>query len=299
MAAFTFGTLAVLILQLREMYSGGVDTRDLAVAAGKQADAAKALAEQSKTQTQKMAESLNKTDALLREATFQASSTANLASAAKDSADTARRALGVMGGTLREMQVEQRPWISVEPLIAGPLSIDDRGVHVVINFVLTNTGHTPARNVVVVQPRFVPITDDEIKIDRVRKIISNIERPPECGGTSPDSPTTYGVMLFPGQSRTETKEVSFSRQDLDRYLQKTNDGVSQVARFIWPTMYSCVDYRFTQGDQHHHTPLVYDLMTSDAQGHALGLDITTHSVFPAKSIFLMPHGLGNGASDTN
>src|SRR5260370_3179734 len=81
--------LGVMSDQLAEMKSGGKDTHDLAVAAGKQADDTKALADQAKAQVDKMAESVAKTDSLIKETTKQANSTAELAREAKRSADIA------------------------------------------------------------------------------------------------------------------------------------------------------------------------------------------------------------------
>jgi hypothetical protein len=98
---FILGLTGLFIsLQWREMNSGGLDTKALAEATGKQAAAAETLAKQAKTQTDKMAESLKQTDALIRQATQQTIATNNLAAEGKRSADIA--------------QAQQSPWVGIE-----------------------------------------------------------------------------------------------------------------------------------------------------------------------------------------
>jgi hypothetical protein len=97
-------TMVFIALQWNEMHAGGADTHDLAISAGKQADAAKAQSEQAKAQTEKMTESLKKTDELIAKATQQAAATNRLAQQAKRQADTAANTL----------EAEERPWIGLD-----------------------------------------------------------------------------------------------------------------------------------------------------------------------------------------
>lgn len=60
--------------------------------------------------------------------------TAVAAAAAKDSATLARDTL----------ILSQRPWIQVDVSIGGPLRQDENGLHITLNLLLGNTGHTPA-----------------------------------------------------------------------------------------------------------------------------------------------------------
>src|ERR1700685_11186 len=79
------------------MHGRGIDTHDLAVAAGKQADAAKSLADQAKAQTDKMGELIQKTS-------DQADATNKLAREAKRSADIARNTFNAVN----------RPYVGIE-----------------------------------------------------------------------------------------------------------------------------------------------------------------------------------------
>lgn len=103
---------AFVCLQWWEMHTGGKDTHDLAVAAGKQADRTKDLADRMKDQadqTKVLAANLG------TEATNSGSIAAQAivqANAAKSAAETARDAL----------QIGNRPWIKITPAIGEPLS---------------------------------------------------------------------------------------------------------------------------------------------------------------------------------
>lgn len=135
MAFFTFvlalvtgGTYLVLRSQLREMRGGGIDTHELATAAGKQADEAKA-------QVGKLAESVAKTDDLIRQASDQAKATNRLAAQAKRSADIAQRTL----------EVSERPWVGVTAItLTDNVEV---GKVLAAKFTAQNSGRTPAIHV--------------------------------------------------------------------------------------------------------------------------------------------------------
>jgi hypothetical protein len=117
--------------QLVVIKRGSQDTHDLAVAAGKQANAAKAQSEQAQAQTEKMAESLRKTDDLIREATEQAKAANRLAR------DT-ENAVALSGKQFRLMQASDIGLLNV--------SIIDR---ITSRFTISNFGNLAARNVTV------------------------------------------------------------------------------------------------------------------------------------------------------
>jgi len=99
LAILTFVLASATILTYIEVRGGGKDTHDLAVAAGKQADAAKTLAEQAKAQTAKMSESIEK-------ATEQAAATNKLAREAHRSANIAAQVF----------DVSNRPYVGIETI---------------------------------------------------------------------------------------------------------------------------------------------------------------------------------------
>jgi hypothetical protein len=134
--------------QLAEMKSSGTDTKNLAIAAGKQADAAG-------KQTDKMAESLRKTDDLISQATEQAKATNRLAMAARDQVAKldaqvtethalAKAAADQFTISAKALTANQRPWVSFDIRINGPLTFDADGAHLSLAVTFKNTGGSTA-----------------------------------------------------------------------------------------------------------------------------------------------------------
>jgi hypothetical protein len=150
MAGFTFVlaatsglTIWVLKNQLREMHQSGADTHDLAVAAGKQADAAKVQSEQAKAQTDKMAESLTKTDTLIRESKVQATEATIAANAARRAADTAAK-------QMRDFENAQRADLEVEMAWTRnmpPTVPDSNATQWILSYKITNYGRSVATKI--------------------------------------------------------------------------------------------------------------------------------------------------------
>ncbi len=135
-------TLLFVALQWREMKEGGKDTKALAEAAKTQAEAAKAQSEQAEAQTKKMAESLSKTDNLIRQATAQAKAGNELARAARRSADIANEALeaGIESGW-----EDRRPWVGLQAFQCNGCTETDGNLRIgVLAGIIANTGKTPA-----------------------------------------------------------------------------------------------------------------------------------------------------------
>jgi hypothetical protein len=138
---FTFCLVAVAIWQgiyfrrqWKEMKSGGVDTKALADSAKSQADAAKAQAEESKLQVENMAQSLSKTDNLIKEATEQTTATNRLAVQAQRSADYAKQSIDTAVDA-------ERPWVGVSFYRAEEFT-EGKTAKITINY--ANSGKRPA-----------------------------------------------------------------------------------------------------------------------------------------------------------
>ncbi|HSB12956.1 MAG TPA: hypothetical protein VLE22_00775, partial [Bryobacteraceae bacterium] len=59
--------------------------------------------------------------------------------------------------SLMRMQFESadRPWLVIDASVATPLTIDDAAAHVGFDFLVTNTGRSPAQNIWI-RPELVP-----------------------------------------------------------------------------------------------------------------------------------------------
>jgi hypothetical protein len=113
------------------------DTHTLAVAAGKQADAAKVQSEQTEAQVEKMTESLSKTDALITQATTQAKATNDLVEQAKHQTDLLKT----------QLEISNRPWVGIEGRLQVVGSIHTDPAHVNFIFDLKNVGKSVALGV--------------------------------------------------------------------------------------------------------------------------------------------------------
>lgn len=130
-AAFTVALVFVSIVQAvifkkqwEEMHTGGVDTHELAVAAKKQADEAKA-------QVDLLAKSLQKTDKLVEEATTQANATKTLAGNSQ----------ATLKATQDSTQLEQRAWLGLQMV---QLTQFQAGKNIAATAEFLNTGKSPA-----------------------------------------------------------------------------------------------------------------------------------------------------------
>jgi hypothetical protein len=124
----------IFFKQWQEMHSGGVDTQKLALAAETQAKAAKAQADEAKEQVSKMADALTKTDALIDEATAQATATNRLAAQAQRSADYAQTAIATAVDA-------ERPWVGVSYYTESDF-VEGKTAKILLRF--TNSGKRPA-----------------------------------------------------------------------------------------------------------------------------------------------------------
>ena len=117
--------------QLSEMKSGGVDTHNLAVAAGKQADKSETISFGVQKAADQIERSANAADRAIKQGTIQAQAALNAAISAS--------------------RLDQRPWVTINRVILSsevqelkPGIVGD----VTINFLFSNTGKTPALDVV-------------------------------------------------------------------------------------------------------------------------------------------------------
>lgn len=165
-----------------EMHTSGADTHDLAVAAGKQAEASKTLAEQAKAQTTKMSEALERTDRLITQATEQAKATNDLAIQARRSANTAQESLTF---ARQSVQLEQRPWIV--PAIVQLSNEPDTDKKIGARVTIVNSGRTPALYIT----------------NQVTLLLWNTE-PPFLKFTMPEHVPSRGILGASGEGNLST-----------------------------------------------------------------------------------------------
>lgn len=149
----------------------------------------------------------------------------------------------------------ERPWIRVaSPTIGSPLTYDGNGdARIVINFVLTNTGKTPAINVEL-EAEIHPIFGD------TRPMLKAV-----CDRQKLRSPKAglLGISLFPGESQRYGLNLPITRAEIEAFnknmIRDFGPGWGKGKQWITPLLVGCANYKFTFAEDHHQTPFVYSL----------------------------------------
>jgi hypothetical protein len=130
--------------------------------------------------------------------------------------------------TLRKtLEVNQRPWISVDTTIVGPFTIDEKGGYVRLKIEIKNVGLSMADDV-----RIFPVIYPD-KIDNI-----SIEEIQETRCRKPRNKSSHGSLaftLFPGQSKIEIDAPGLTSEDIQHIRVSDRKKIS-------PAIVICVSY---------------------------------------------------------
>jgi hypothetical protein len=256
-ALATFCYAAFSGWQLYEMRSSSKDTHALA-------EAAEAQSRQALAQTIQNREALGKTEELIRE-------TKRSADAAKLGAESAKKAADT-GAT--QLEMSERPWVSADIAIEGPLRFDpvNKQLEITLGFVLKNTGHTPAANVSV-DFEFFP---KRVGVDPV------VEQKKGCDAIAKGLRlgVGFGDTLFPGDRLARAVTTGMSQDAIAR---------ARAGPFILPIVAGCIDYQYAFGPaKHHQTGFIFAVYRYDPGQSSALLAIDPSVTLPASSLKLVP-----------
>lgn len=248
------GTLWVLNKQLGEMHDGGIDTHNLAVAAGKQATWTQNLATNMQTQadrTEELADRMkdlaDRTKTLAAESIIQAKAAQVSADAAQNAADTAKAAV-VIGN---------RPWIKVTPQIVSPLTFGvlrnggPMAMMTVKNH-FENVGQSVALNIV--------FWEDVIPVDPDHSFRTALARQKQwCDAHRHNQANWSGSVRFPHDPWDDDSIVGPSMATIREVMKKSeNDPIAKdKVAFV---LVGCVSYRSSfepQNTPNHETKFLY------------------------------------------
>jgi hypothetical protein len=175
---------------------------------------------------------------------------------------------------LNEMQVSDRPWISID--VPKWNSVGDTygdGLSLSIEIKLTNTGHLPAFDVITRPELYIPVSDDDIAPE-LRELCRSIHDTRTQG---------IGTDLFPGDFTTVPEHgLSIDQNSIDSTLIKIakNQGMPpqpDQVEGIPVVIMVCADYVIPGTSAHHQTAIVRSI-------HLLGQDdLASRSVLPYES----------------
>jgi hypothetical protein len=182
------------------------------------------------------------------------------------SAEAAKRAADTAG---RELELSERPWVSADLTLVGPLVFDKDGAHVTARLSLKNSGHSPAvrgfYNIDFFAP-FLMHPDPRKRRDDL------------CKNTTGESALPSNAWLsktwFPGDQPPVDIKIGMSERDIHAAMVEIPDALFPNAReryginpprppYIFPVVITCIAYRPSFADVQYHTSLVLDLLRRD------------------------------------
>jgi hypothetical protein len=135
-----------------------------------------------------------------------------------------RRSIEISESALKSSRealiVAQRPWVSIQMSLAGPLQFDDSGARIAVGIRLKNHGQTPAvntRSFVVLDPNS-----------------AGKKGPNFCKDQRGRNLTNFAQVMFPGDIINEDREAQADGEEISRAMGRSGT--------IAPLLTACVDY---------------------------------------------------------
>jgi precorrin-2 methylase len=294
MAIFTFvlmlitgGTLLILMSQLREMHEGGIDTHALAVSAGqqavasgKQADATGKQAGNTKDLVDRMKDQTDQTKIIAAQALV-------LAQAAKVSADAARQQSIT---NTNQLELSQRPWVSANFAVYGPLVFDRDGGHINILVTIRNTGHSPAirgHYDFKLYPTFLRVPDPVKERETMCANVEGVSALPrnlhslQTFFVKDNMPLNVGLAI-------NQEQINKAMIDIPESLFPNSHPSNKTwVKWVPIVLISCIAYRSTFTDRQYHTGYLLSLDRIDPKsGEIPKLVPTVGTSIPASELRL-------------
>jgi hypothetical protein len=176
-----------------------------------------------------------------------------------------------VGKQLALMEADQRPWISIEAQIAGPISFSSFGAQLTSKITIKNVGKSPAFKVFVgFNPTLV-----ESHLATYKAMLSycrEIER--QQNKNTPD-----GFVLFPGEEASEIWTGGIAEDQIEKFK------ISLGRELFNPVLLVCIDYRsHLRPDEAKQTGRPFSFMMKDG---TFGVPLGEGNI-PADSLKIKP-----------
>lgn len=205
--------------------------------------------------------------------------THTLAVAAKTQAEAASHTASVAE---HQLELSERPWVTADAGIVSPFTFDIHGAHITLQFILKNTGHSPAVGIWIETTFFILGQGHANPITEQKKVCDLIQQ------RSPD-PRSIGYTLFPGDQIIEKITFNLNAAEIQKFEKDFH------APFIAPTVAGCVDYKFEFSRGHHQTGFIYDVSRIVPANPLIFLGINTkHGNIPPAELRLIRNFIGGG-----
>ncbi len=173
------------------------------------------------------------------------------ANAAKKSAEAAKSAADTAA---RQLEMTDRPWITIDVVITSALNYDSKGVRMNFSFVPKNIGHSPAQNVLII-PELVPVFMGDDVREIQKKICDSV---PQINSAFPK------YVLFPEEPFSEPFGLDISAEAIKAHWGKLPPGKG-LPDPIPIGIVGCVDYTYETSSRHHQTGFAFDILMKDGR----------------------------------
>ena len=210
----------------------------------------------------------------------------------------ARATSGTLRHLRREFTTEHRPWLSVDVQPkADLLFLPSEGFFLIAEFVLTNTGRTPALDASCTGTIFFypnsGKTPRQRQIDFATESLINMSPYVRPTLGLKDSELTYGRAIFPtGLPSTQRTRVNVSAEDLATWTRWVTDNPSSTDPEANLMLVGCVDYKSNLGVQ-YQTGFIYEIHRFVQTGVFIPVDPRPQRDV---SIQFIPSRFGNGST---
>ena len=158
----------------------------------------------------------------------------------------------------QQLDLEQRPWLSADVKILGPLTFDATGNgNMLVSIAIENTGHSPA-SYAFDETRFVPMGVKRDQTDKGKGFSTPKEADRICNTLKQraENPTNkanaVGYTLFPNRVAVRIQPLQLHSADIKEALAYSRPFQGN-ANYIMPIIVGCIDYGFVFEQGRHQT----------------------------------------------
>lgn len=190
----------------------------------------------------------------------------------------------------QELEISERPWISVAPVQFSGLTFDNNGGRFTIRLLIKNTGHSPATHVQL-QAKLIPIKfGQEVFSEPVKEQ----RRLCNSASTRKGREEFAAFTLFPDEQTTRDAGMSMTPDEIKSAETKPPKWDKP---FIVVLVAGCVDYQFEFERGHHQTGFLYQLWRIDPKDPFNGAATYSGESLPSSSLRLEPYPFGGSYPD--
>jgi len=148
----------------------------------------------------------------------------------------------------------QRPWVPVQIVVDGPITLTDAGMVINLSALIENIGATPTSQVHVLAKAYLNYYGHRDATAEHKTLCANIK----------NQQFILGDSLFPGEKRTIKLDGAWIPW---AEIQKSIDPVDWThdMRLVYPVIIGCVDYVFGNPPEHHQTPFSFAIFDAHGQ----------------------------------